>query len=57
MGELGLVPPWKINPFLRTNLCANTNPKIKKGKTNMYMKKLKELERKKNSLMDFIIYL
>lgn len=54
MGELGLVPPPKINPIHRINLCANTNPKIQEGKIHIYIKELKELERKTNSLMDLL---
>lgn len=32
MDELGLVPLWRINLFLRTNLCTNISPKIHEGK-------------------------
>ena len=49
MGELGLVT---------TEDNAKHKSKNPRGKnTYMYMKELKELERKKNCLMDFIIYL
>ena len=35
MDELGLVPLRRINLFLRTSLCTNSNPKIQKGKIHI----------------------